>query len=213
MRRLFFILSLIILLIADSLQKQRQQRPFRYKIKYDKNRLVKIKTGLGSKPSNSGYLSMTESLKSNLPMSFKLRQLDESLAFCNTVDLREVTIMDLQKAMATRHLTAVDLVRCYTARIQSMNPYLNAVIELNPEADAFARKMDENREIGILHGPLHGIPVLIKDNIATGDKMETTAGSLALVGIKPREDAEVVKRLRRAGAIILGKTNLSEFAL
>lgn len=209
MSRLLYTFPLLIFLIVNSFQERQHERSFGYKIKYEKNRLIKIKTGSGSGSANYNTMANAQEL---LSMSSELQTLDKSLAFCNTVDLREATVMDLQKAMSTKHVTAVDLVRCYTARILSMNPYLKAVIELNPDAEEFARKMDKNREIGILNGPLHGIPVLIKDNIATGDQMETTAGSMALIGIKPREDAEVVKRLRRAGAIILGKTNLSEFA-
>jgi len=121
----------------------------------------------------------------------------------------------LQAQMQSGKLTAVALTQHYLDRIQSIDrsgPHLNAIIELNPDALTIARELDlERKKLGA-RGPLHGIPVLIKDNIATADKMQTTAGSLALVGAKAPRDAFLVKQLRQAGAIILGKTNLSEWA-
>ncbi len=127
----------------------------------------------------------------------------------------EATIDDLQRRMAAGELTASALTQAYLTRIAEVDqagPTLNAVIEVNPDALAIAEKLDAERKAGRVRGPLHGIPVLIKDNIATADKMETTAGSLALVGHKPPRDAHIVTRLREAGAVILGKTNLSEWA-
>jgi amidase len=112
-------------------------------------------------------------------------------------------------------LTAHGLTAAYLdriAEIDKVGPRLNAIMELNPDALAIADRLDAERKAGKVRGPLHGIPVLIKDNIATADRMETTAGSLALLGGKPRSDAYVVTRLREAGAVILGKTNLSEWA-
>src|SRR5262249_49659349 len=103
----------------------------------------------------------------------------------------------------------------YLARIQEIDrqgPALRSVIEINPDALALATEFDRERKQKRLRGPLHGIPILVKDNIDTDDRMATTAGSLALVGAKPPKDAFVVKRLRDAGAVILGKTNLSEWA-
>ncbi|MDQ6685492.1 MAG: amidase family protein, partial [Pseudomonadota bacterium] len=97
-------------------------------------------------------------------------------------------------------------------RIDRAGPRLNSVIELNPEAMAIARGLDAERRSGRSRGPLHGLPVLLKDNIATGDAMSTTAGSLALEGVRAQRDAEVARRLRAAGAVIVGKTNLSEWA-
>ncbi len=130
--------------------------------------------------------------------------------------LEEATVAGLQAGMAAGHWTAVDLVRRYQARIGALDqagPKLNAVIELNPEALAIARSLDAERKDGKVRGPLHGIPVLIKDNIDTADGLKTTAGSLALVDApRPREDAFIVRRLREAGAVLLGKTNLSEWA-
>jgi amidase len=127
----------------------------------------------------------------------------------------EATIEDLQARMAAGSLTARELTSAYLARIAAVDragPKLNAVIELNPDALAIAEKLDAERKAGKVRGPLHGIPVLLKDNIATVDRMETTAGSLALVGARPPRDAHVAAKLREAGAVILGKANLSEWA-
>ena len=130
-------------------------------------------------------------------------------------ELDEATISGLQDAMRTGKYSAQRLTQLYLARIQAMDktgPNLHAVIETNPDALAIAAQLDAERKAGKLRGPLHGIPVLIKDNIATGDKMLTTAGSLALAGAPAPRDAFVAKKLRDAGAVILGKTNLSEWA-
>ena len=127
----------------------------------------------------------------------------------------EATIADLQAQMKSGQLTSAALTAAYRARIAEVDragPKLNAIIELNPDALAIAGQMDAERKAGKVRGPLHGIPVLLKDNIATADQMETTAGSLALVGAKPLHDAALVAQLRAAGAVILGKTNLSEWA-
>ncbi|MEP7009189.1 MAG: amidase [Acidobacteriota bacterium] len=130
-------------------------------------------------------------------------------------ELEEATIAALGDAMASGRRTSQDLVRLYLRRIEEIDrsgPALHAVIELNPDALAIAEEMDRERKQKGPRGPLHGMPVLIKDNIATEDRMETTAGSLALVGARPAADAFLVSRLRAAGAVILGKTNLSEWA-
>jgi amidase len=127
----------------------------------------------------------------------------------------EATIDELQRRMGAGELTARALTSAYLERIAEVDqagPKLNSVIEVNPDALVIAEQLDAERRAGKVRGPLHGIPVLIKDNIATADRMQTTAGSLALVGSKPPRDAHVVKRLREAGAVILGKTNLSEWA-
>ncbi len=130
--------------------------------------------------------------------------------------LEEASIEYLQGGLAAGRWTSADLVRRYQARIRALDrsgPKLNSVIELNPEAPAIAQALDAERKAGKLRGPLHGIPVLIKDNIDTADRMKTTAGSLALAEAPaPREDAFIVVKLREAGAVILGKTNLSEWA-
>jgi amidase len=117
--------------------------------------------------------------------------------------------------MAAGTLTAQSLARQYLARIDKLDkagPHINAIIERNPDALRIAAAMDAERKAGKLRGPLHGIPVLLKDNIATADKMRTSAGSLALAGAPAVKDAYIVTQLRAAGAVILGKTNLSEWA-
>jgi amidase len=128
---------------------------------------------------------------------------------------REPTIAELQVAMGSGQLTAQALVQHYLARIDSLDkdgPALHSVIEVNPQALDIAAALDKERQAKGPRGPLHGIPILIKDNIDTADRMMTTAGSLALVGDPPRLDATIVKKLRGAGAIVLGKANLSEWA-
>jgi amidase len=130
-------------------------------------------------------------------------------------DLEEATIATLQQRMESGQDTARSLAQKYLARIDAIDgsgPALRSVIEPNPEALAIADRLDAERKAGRTRGPLHGIPVLLKDNIATADRMMTTAGSLALAGVKPPRDAFIVLRLRDAGAVILGKTNLSEWA-
>ncbi len=127
----------------------------------------------------------------------------------------ETTIGHLSSAMSSGRLTAASLARQYLRRIHDLDksgPKLNSVIELNPDAISIAEALDFERRKSGSRGPLHGIPILIKDNIATRDKMQTTAGSLALVGAVPPSDAFLVKRLRAAGAVILGKTNMTEWA-
>jgi amidase len=130
-------------------------------------------------------------------------------------EFEEATIADLEAAMASGKHTARSIADAYLARIGALDkrgPAVNSIIEINPDALAIADRLDDERRTGNIRGPLHGIPVLIKDNIDTADRMQTTAGSLALVGPAPAEDAFLVERLRRAGAVILGKTNLSEWA-
>ena len=127
----------------------------------------------------------------------------------------EMTVAALQDGMKAGRWTSKDLVQAYLARIEALDrkgPALHAVIETNPDALAVADSLDAERRAKGPRGPLHGIPVLVKDNIDTADRMMTTAGSLALAGVKHREDAGVAARLRKAGAVILGKTNLSEWA-
>lgn len=130
-------------------------------------------------------------------------------------ELEEITIPELQDGMKSGKFTARSLVDKYLARIDEIDkrgPAVNAIIELNPDAFAIADALDQERQAKGPRGPLHGIPVVIKDNIDTADRMMTTAGSLALVGSKPPKDSFVAQRLRAAGAVILGKTNLSEWA-
>jgi amidase len=130
-------------------------------------------------------------------------------------ELDEATITDLQDAMKSGKFTARSITEKYLARIEQIDkqgPAINSIIELNPDALAIADGLDQERKDKGPRGPLHGIPVLIKDNLDTADKMMTTAGSLALLGSKPLKDSTVAQKLREAGAVILGKTNLSEWA-
>jgi amidase len=130
-------------------------------------------------------------------------------------ELEEITIPELQNGMNSGKFTARSLAEKYAARIDEIDkqgPAINAVIEMNPDALTIADELDRERKAKGPRGPLHGIPVLIKDNIDTADRMMTTAGSLALVGSKPPKDSFVAQKLRAAGAVILGKTNLSEWA-
>ena len=136
-------------------------------------------------------------------------------AHLKAFDLDELTVAGLQQAMQSGRLTARSITEKYLARIEEADkhgPGVNAVIESNPEALDIAEKLDRERKARGPRGPLHGIPVLIKDNIATRDRMMTTAGSLALVGAQAPKDSFVARKLREAGAVILGKTNLSEWA-
>jgi amidase len=129
--------------------------------------------------------------------------------------LEEATIADLQQRLQSGAETSRSIVEKYLARIDAIDrsgPALHSVLEINPDALATADRLDAERKAGRVRGPLHGIPILLKDNIATADRMMTTAGSLALVGATPPKDAFIVTRLRDAGAVILGKTNLSEWA-
>ncbi|MEU9047254.1 MULTISPECIES: amidase [unclassified Kitasatospora] len=130
--------------------------------------------------------------------------------------LEEASLTDLQKALSSGLLSSVDLVRYYLSRIERLDrhgPTLGSVLETNPDAIAQARTLDEERRAGRLRHPLlHGIPVLLKDVVETADRMHTTAGSLALLGARPAQDATVAARLRAAGAVLLGKANLTEWA-
>ena len=131
------------------------------------------------------------------------------------VKIEERSLADLQADMEAGRIDAQRLVSACSERIEALDrggPRLASVIELNPDAPAIARALDAERRARGPRGPLHGVPILIKDNIDTHDRMQTTAGSLALVGNRPTEDAFIVQRLRAAGAVILGKTNLSEWA-
>ncbi|PYL89978.1 MAG: amidase [Verrucomicrobia bacterium] len=124
----------------------------------------------------------------------------------------EATIPQLQALMASGQLTSRQLTQGYIRRMQSLNPLLHSVIEVNPNAIAIATQLDNERRRGQVRGPLHGIPLLVKDNIATDDQMQTTAGSLAIYGNHVPGDAVIIQQLRAAGAIIVGKSNLGEWA-
>ena len=156
---------------------------------------------IGTAAGGSAAL-LTGGLASLLPRS----------ASAGGLDFVEATIPQLQAAMASGALTSADLTHGYIQRIQSLNPTLHAVIEVNPNAIAIATALDRERRRGHVLGPLHGIPILVKDNIATDDNMQTTAGSLAIYGNHVPADAPLIQQLRAAGALILGKANLGEWA-
>jgi amidase len=126
--------------------------------------------------------------------------------------LVEATVDQLQREMAAGRATSESITRAYLARIRALDKKTHAVLQVNPDAIAIAKALDAERKGHHVRGPLHGIPVLVKDNIDTGDRMPTTAGSLALQGTRAAHDAFVIAKLREAGAVILGKTNLSEWA-
>ncbi len=131
----------------------------------------------------------------------------------NKIEIEEMTVMEMQDAMKSGKTTSKQLVEAYLERIKKIDKKLNSIIEVNPDAIAIAEQMDKERAAGKIRSMMHGIPVVIKDNIDTADKMKTTAGSLALMDAPtPKQDAFVVQKLREAGAVLIGKTNLSEWA-
>lgn len=172
------------------------------------NRRNFIKNGTAAGVISTLGIGTASAISSNLSTSTEI-------SFDDKFDLNEVTVLQLQEMMQIGKLSAKSLTRMYLKRIEEIDkngPKLNAVIELNPDAIAIATELDKERKEGKIRGPLHGIPILIKDNVNTGDKMQTTAGALALSGNIASADAFIVKQLRSAGAVILGKTNLSEWA-
>ena len=171
---------------------------------------MKRRTFLHSAAATSA-LALVNIASSKTPQAVKASTIQPPADF----ELEEMSINDLQQHMQSGRFSSQSLVEKYFNRINEIDkagPALNSVIELNPEAESIAAVLDKERKEKGARGPLHGIPILIKDNIDTADRMMTTAGSLALVGSKRAQDAFVVKRLREAGAVILGKTNLSEWA-
>ncbi|KFA50104.1 hypothetical protein S40293_06371 [Stachybotrys chartarum IBT 40293] len=157
-----------------------------------------------NKPS-FGTFGQNASSSGNVPTLFAMPN-------CHGFRLEETTIDQLQQAFEEERLSAVEVTTCYLDRIRQTNGWLSSIQETNPDALAIATQLDEERASGKLRGPLHGIPYMAKDNIATDDKMETTAGSWMLMGSKVPRDAFVVSKLREAGAILLGKTALTEWA-
>jgi amidase len=160
--------------------------------------------------------SITTLLITGCTSSTKKDENSQSVENSNVAfELDEETIGSLREELASGKYTSEQLVQLYLKRIEVIDktgPRLNSVIEINPDAISIAVEMDKEMKSGKSRGPLHGIPILIKDNIDTGDKMQTTAGALAMEGNIASKDAFVVKKLREAGAIIIGKTNLSEWA-
>src|SRR5438067_10810417 len=155
----------------------------------------------------------TTALSSAALMSGGLMSLlRQSASAAGGFDFVEKSILELQDAMASGRVTSKGLVMGYVERINSFNGLLHSVIKTNPDAISIAEDLDNERRHGHVRGPLHGIPILVKDNIATDDRMQTTAGSFALVGSQVPSDAVIIHRLRDAGAVILGKANLGEWA-
>lgn len=159
----------------------------------------------GDATTYSSRLCRTPSCQDSVPQLFRVKAL-------KSLNLYEVTIEDLQAALSDGSLTSVEYVRFCLDRICAVDPYLESVIEVNPEALDIAACLDDERRRGTVRGVLHGVPVLVKDNMATKDKMQTTAGSWALLGSVVPRDAHVVTQLRKAGAIIIGHANMSEWA-
>ncbi|EOA85391.1 uncharacterized protein SETTUDRAFT_118230 [Exserohilum turcica Et28A] len=131
---------------------------------------------------------------------------------CKGLTLEEASIDQIQGYLSSGMLTSVELLKCYHDRILQVDEYINSIMELNPDAGAIAAALDAERAKGRVRGPLHGIPFLVKDNIATKDRMQTTAGSWMLLGSVVPRDAHVVAKLREAGALLMGKATLSEWA-
>jgi amidase len=163
----------------------------------------------------AGFASFIgESIKSQ-PLSITQEKKSAAHHFSDNFELNEITIQELQQKMASAAYTSEQVTGMYLSHIEEINrkgPAINAVIETNPDALSTAKAMDIERKAGKLRGPLHGIPILIKDNIDSADKMKTSAGSLALADSTPPRDSFLVQKLRQAGAVLLGKTNLSEWA-
>jgi len=137
----------------------------------------------------------------------------KAVAELNQVNVEELSIAEMQRLMTAGTVTSLQLVEIYLQRIEKIDGKLNSILELNPDVIAIAKKMDKERASGKVRSEMHGIPFVIKDNIETADKMKTTAGSLALLNApQPKQDAFIIKQLRESGAVLLGKTNLSEWA-
>lgn len=134
------------------------------------------------------------------------------VSLCKGVDIKDISLQELQEHFSSGRLTSYQLSQCYVERIAMTNPYLHHVIEINPDWQSIARTLDDERFQGLVRGPLHGVPVLTKDNTATLDRQSTTDGNLALLGSQVDEDAFVIKRLRAAGVVLLGHANESEDA-
>lgn len=172
---------------------------------------MKRRTFIGTAAAGAGMLGLPAISACSTPQKKEASEKE----FQDDFELKEWTAGQLQTAMKQGKYTSRQITEMYLKRIQKIDqagPSLHSVIELNPDALQIADEMDKERKAGKSRGPMHGIPVLIKDNIDTADKMSTTAGSLALAGSIALKDAFIVARLREAGAVLLGKTNLSEWA-
>ena len=184
-------------------------------LRMDKNRVGNFPMSANNDVSRRKFLGVTLASSATVLAGGLTALIPKSLVAApdaGTTDWIEATIPELQALFESGELTSQQLTADYLARIADFNPLLAAVIETNPDALAIARRRDNERRHGHVRGPLHGIPVLVKDNVATLDQMQTTAGSLALVNSTVPADSTIVARLRAAGAVILGKANLSEWA-
>ncbi|KAL2071764.1 hypothetical protein VTL71DRAFT_12999 [Oculimacula yallundae] len=168
---------------------------------------------------NATQVASTQTLSTPYPYEFPILQNVSStsggqfpMPKCHGMTLEEATIDQMQQALSQNKLTSVQIVQCYLKRIYQVDEYIRSVMELNPDIFEIAALLDEERKSGYVRGPLHGIPFLVKDNIATKDKMETTAGSWMLLGSVVPRDAHVVHRLRESGAILMSHATLSEWA-
>lgn len=178
--------------------------------------LVSLALGAGAQHNASSILNV-DPLQQPFPYYFPPQsEAGRSSLFpmptCQGITLEEATIDQLSGYMRDGALTSVQLLRCYLKRVQQVDGYINSIIELNPDAEEIAAALDAERAAGHVRGPLHGLPFIIKDNIATKDKMDTTCGSWTLLGSIVPRDAHVVAKLRQAGALLMGKATLSEWA-
>lgn len=174
-----------------------------------KRRQFITNTGIAGAAAGSMLAACNTKTKVTQPMKQDIANDDDDF------ELNEITVSELQQKFAAGSYTAMQVTQWYLDRIAAIDqagPELRSVLEINPDALNIAAAMDAERKSGKVRGPLHGVPVLIKDNIDTSDKMQTTAGSLAMAGHHAKEDAFIVNKLREAGAVLLGKTNLSEWA-
>ncbi len=164
------------------------------------------------KQSRREFLQASAAASFVLPFINNAKAQSKKFSEPNT-ELMEITVGELQAKMKSGELSAEKIVEKYFERIREIDPQLRSIVELNPDAERIAEELDRERKAGKIRGALHGIPILLKDNIDTTDRMKTTAGSLALLNAPtPKQDAFFVSQLRKSGAIILGKTNLSEWA-
>ena len=172
--------------------------------------------------SLSSSLISRKEIARALPMAVNVtsNEPDLTMPLCHGINIEEATILNLQQHLQQKHFSVEGLTECYLSRISQVNPYTKSVIEVNPDALTIARGLDSKAAAAAAaqaysnqhRSPLWGIPFIVKDNIATGDKMQTTAGAKMLEGSKVKGDAEVVRRLREVGAVLLGKGSLSEWA-
>jgi amidase len=174
-----------------------------------------LRAGVSAALATAAYPALGSARVVGLPLALAPAPAPVVTDFEKDFELDEITIDDAQKKLQSGQYSSHSLTEKYLARIHEIDkagPMVNSVIEVNPDALQIAYALDRERKAKRPRGPLHGIPVLIKDNIDTGDRMNTTAGSLALLGSRPANDAFIAAQLRKAGAVILGKTNLSEWA-